>query len=178
MICSNCSFALTPGAAFCSGCGVSVPQLGSHTHKRNLASIIMKALAIPTAGWLVTSSAWIFMPNVSSVRQIYKTLSMDMNYAVIGAIVLYGIAHSIDFKHYVSKSGAGAWAWALELTGILLLLPASVLIAVRTRYHYGDYLFIPKNAAVLIYSIEGLAVVLFAIAVLLGGLRSRKLPRG
>jgi len=155
-----------------------LPKTGDRAHKRNLASIIMKALAIPAAGWLVASTAWIYMPEVSTFRHIYKSLSMGMNYAVIASIVLYGIAHSIDFKHYVSKSGAGAWAWALELTGILLLLPASILIAVRTMYRYNDHLYIPKNAAVLIYSLEGVAVLLFATAVLLGGLRSRKLSRG
>lgn len=115
------------------------------------------------------------MGEFAILSELHKTLMIELNYVAIAAIALYGMAHSIDFKHYVSNGRA--WVWALELIGLLLLLAASVLITVDINYPDGRPIF-SGGSLTLIFQLEVLAVVLFAIAGLLAALRSRKLACG
>ena len=168
MICSNCSFQLTPGAGFCSNCGSMLPNPGERFQKRNLASIIMKAISIPLAAYFVTVLPWVIIASDDPFSFLGR-VNEFLPYLATGAVLLYITAHFIDLNYLRQK--AGVLPWIFELFGAILFVPAGILliIAVNDMSQYRNHTF-----WVVIASLESAALLLFAIAKLISGIRSRK----
>ena len=182
MFCQTCNSPAVVGATFCGNCGgltfsqqVQTLVSANAPPRRNLAVIIMKSLAIPAAGHLVSTFAWSYMGGLQAVKSTWPNTSHALDYLVIAAGVLYLVAHIMDFKY--SRVLRGAWSWSLELTGSVLVLASAVITAITMHYNPGGYSDFAKGGSISTYFLQGTGILLFAIAVLVSGLRSRKLNR-
>jgi len=168
MICSNCSFHLTPGAGFCSNCGSMLPNLGEHAQKSNLASIIMKAISIPLAAYFVTVLPWVIMASDEPFSFLGR-VNEFLPYLATGAVLLYITAHCIDLNYLRLKSGV--LPWIFELFGAILFVPVGILLIIALNdmsHNFNDTYW------VVVASLESAALLLIAIAKLISGIRSRK----
>ena len=182
MFCQTCNSPAVAGATFCGNCGGSTfsQQLQTQVSvyaapRRNLAVIIMKSLAIPAAGHLVSTFAWSYMGRIRAFESTWASTSRTMDYLVIAAGVLYLVAHIMDFKY--SRIVRGAWSWSLELTGVVLILASAVVTAAAVHYYSNGGSDFSKGGSTATYFLQGTGILLFAIAVLLSGLRSRRLNK-
>lgn len=168
MICSNCLFPLTPGAGYCSTCGAMVPKPGDSTGKRNLAAIIMKAISIPLAAYFVTVLPWVIMASDEPFSFLGRVNEV-LPYLATGAVLLYITAHCIDFKYLRLKSGV--LPWIFELFGAILFVPVGILLIIAVNDVSNNF---NDTYWAVIASVESAALLLFAIAKLISGIRSRK----
>lgn len=186
MFCQTCNSPAVAGATFCGNCGgstfsqqVQTLESTNSAPRRNLAVIIMKSLAIPSAGHLVSAFAWSHMGSIRALESSWASTSHVLDYLVIAAGVLYLVAHIMDFKY--ARIVRGAWSWSLELTGVVLILASAVVTAVAVHYSSFSYFYsgsnFSKGGSTATYFLQGTGILLFAIAVLLSGLRSRKLNK-